>query len=287
MPTTTSEVSQSLRPHGQVGVQAVAGVEHPEPHVAGEHRCLQRLGQFPHRLGRVLGASAHHDQRTTGLPEDSGGLFDLPGVDGRLGGSGRFEDAVGRLAPHVDRHLHSHRTGNARHQLVDCLLPHAGGVDAAPDVAGVLGQLAQDRGGVGQVVQYAGAAAPPFRGEGPDQSQHLGVAPVGAGEAGRGVEHPGAGNHAQRGRTACDLGRAQGHVGRSLLMAGHDGPYVAGVDEGIEEVVVLHPRQAEQGVHAQRSEGFYREMGDRRGLRQRMLDSCSHRRQLSSRTKGL
>ena len=148
--------------HGQVGVQAVARVEHPEPHVAGEHRRLQRLGQLPHRLGGVLGASAHHDKRTTGLPQDSGGLLDPFGVNGWLGGSGRFEDAVGRLAPHVDRHLHGNRAGDARHQIVDRLLPHADGIDAALDVAGVLGQLAQHGGGVGQIVQDAGAAAAPW-----------------------------------------------------------------------------------------------------------------------------
>ena len=252
--------------------------------MTGEHRRLQRLGQLPHRLGRVLGASAHHDQRTLGLPENPGGLLDLLGVDCGLGGSGRFEGAVGRLAPHVDGHLHGHRTGDAGHQLVHCLLPHAGSVEAAADVVRVLGQLAQHVRRIGQVVQYAGAAAPPLRGEGPDQSQHPGVAPVGAGETGRGVEHPGAGHHAQGGRTARDLGRSQGHVGRALLVAGHDGPYVAGVDEGVEEVVVLHSGQAEQGVEAQRSEGLYREMGDRRSLRQRMLDSCCHGRQRSSRT---
>ena len=228
----------------------MAGVEHAEPHMSGEHRRLQRLGQLPHRLGRVLGASAHHDQRTLGLPENPGGLLDLPGVDRGFGGSGRFEGAVGRLAPHVDGHLDGHRTGDAGHQLVHCLLPHAGSVEAAADVVRVLGQLAQHVRRIGQVVQYAGAAAPPLRGEGPDQSQHPGVAPVGAGETGRGVEHPGAGHHAQSGRTARDLGRSQGHVGRALLVAGHDGPYVAGVDEGVEEVVVLHSGQAEQGVDA-------------------------------------
>ena len=100
--------------HREIGVEPMARVEHPEAHVSGEHRSLQRLGQLPDRLGGVLCSSADHYQRAPGLPEDAGGLLDPVGVQCRLGGAGRYKRAVGRLAPHVDGHLDGHGTGERR-----------------------------------------------------------------------------------------------------------------------------------------------------------------------------
>ena len=214
-----------------------------------------------------------------GLPEDAGGLLDLANVNRRRGHSGCLDDAIGRLLPNVDRYLHRHGTGHTGGELVDGLLPDADRVDAAADVTGVLGDLAQNRSRVGQVVQDSGAPAPELCGDGSDESQHPGVAPVGACEAGRSVEHARAGHHAQRRRPGGDLGRAQGHVGRALLVAGRYRADVAGIGEGVEEVVVLNAGQAEQHVHAQRPEGLDREPGDRgRSGRPAAGHNCRSRR---------
>ena len=138
---------------------------------------------------------------------------------------------------------------------------------------------------VDQLVQHAEAASARGRGDLADDGQHASVRPVAAGEGRAGVEQTGPGHDAERRRPAGDQRRAVRHVGGALLVAGDDRADVSRVDQGVEEVVVLHPGEAEQGVDAGQPDRLDDLPGDRagvvaltghRGLSLRLLERRGH-----------
>ena len=77
----------------------------------------------------------------------------------------------------------------------------------------------------------------------PDDRQHSRAAAARARQPGRGVEQAGTWHHAHRRRAAGRLCGAHRQIRASLLVARDDHLQpVAGIDDSIEERIVLHPR---------------------------------------------
>ena len=81
--------------------------------------------------------------------------------------------------------------------------------------------------------------------------------PIGGQQRRTGIEQAGPGYHRIGLRLAGRQRRAQRHIGRALFMAGvHGAEPLGGLEQGVEQVIVVHAGQRIDGVEA---------MGDQRG----------------------
>ena len=268
MPITRSVVPPEPVPDREMGEQRVGGGDHAVSHPPGRHRGLQQLGEFGHLRRRVLGAAAHHDHRPLRRTDRGDRPVECVLVDRRLGRRRSDHRARGRRPPPVDGGFDRDRARAARHHGVERRLDLGHRRRRVVEQLGVLRQLAEDGVLVGQLVEHAEAAALRERRDLADDPEDPGVRPVAARQRCGRVEHAGSGDDAERGRSAGDLSGAHRHVGGALFVPGDEGVDVVGVDEHVEEVVVLDAGQAVQRIAPRQSQGVDDVFSDRalRGL---------------------
>ena len=170
---------------------------------------------------------------------------------GRTRGSGACGVTGAGLAPDVDRALQRGRARAAGRHRLHRLGDQTRRLLGLPDQRRIIHQALDDAGLVADLVQMAEVAADVGVGDFADQRQHRRVHRIGGEEGGRGVEQARPRHHRVGGGLAGRQRRAQRHIGRALLVPGVDGPHpVASLEQGGEQLVVLHPRQRVDRVDA-------------------------------------
>ena len=244
---------QAMR-HREADAERRAAVHHAPAHPAGDHGRAKKLGQLAHQRAGAGSAAADQNHRPLGAVQQLGSARQRLGIGlGRR--RGRQQDALGRdpgLACHdVHRHLERGRARPAGGHLGKSLGDQPGGILRRLDARRPFGQAPHDAELIGQLVQQADAAADVARGDLAGEAEDRRAAGIGGGQRRRGVEKARARHDAVGRGPAARRGIAVGHVAGTLLVPGHDRPQpLAGVVQRIEERIVLHARQHEQGVDA-------------------------------------
>ncbi len=123
------------------------------------------------------------------------------------------------------------------------------------DAGDEINETRKDAGLVANLMQVAIAAPDRRLRNLPDQCQHRRVGAVRGEEAGRGVEEAGARHHTIGLRLAGRERRPERHQTRALLVPGvHGADAVRGLEQGIEERIVVHARQRIDGAEAVRDQ---------------------------------
>ncbi len=252
----------------QRNAERAAAVEHATAAAVGEHGRLQHVAKQRH-LGRgILRAAADHDQHAPGLAEHLGRGFHLVVVDAGAALRQRCHRCHRcPLAPDVDGAFE--RGGSAP------ALPHGGdrlgdlrrGFLRSVNMRGVIDQAGDNAGLVANLVQLAEPAADRGMWNLPDDRQHRRIHTVGGEQRGAGIEQARPRHDRVGLRLAGRERRAQGHIGRALLVPGvNDAQGVAGAVKGVEQMVVVHAGQRIDGIKPMRDQR------GRRGLAGRHLD---------------
>ena len=171
---------------------------------------------------------------------------------------------------HVRRHFQRHRKRGPGMQLPERLRHQLRCVAAARNALGPFRKPLENAELVVNLVQHAPALVDVLRGHLPGQAQHPRVGGVGGGQRRAGIEHAGAGHHAEHAGPAGGGGVAQRHVGRALLVArvDHlDGALV--LRQRVEQSVGLPARQPEHRVHPMRQHRAHQRLAPRHPLTHR------------------
>ena len=288
MPITTSAVFHSAWPDREVDEHRVRGRDRAVAHAARGDRRLQQLGQLgrsprprPGRRRRRRSTDARRaaTRRRRGRSRSGRSSASL--------GTGGWSDAGRRRAPPVDRDSRC-STGRGRPETsassaaCSCLVADV----AVVEQLGVLGQLAEDRVLVDELVQHAEAASARGGRDLADDRQHAGVRPVAARQRRAGVEHARA--RARR-RTPAGL-PATSEAPFAMYAAPCSWRLTIGRMSGAstrasKKSSFCTPGQAEQGVDAGQPDRGDDLLGDRagvvaltghRGLSLRLLERRGH-----------
>jgi hypothetical protein len=233
--------------------QAMAAVDHALAHAAGHDRCVQHLGDACNVLACTLGAAADHDQRALSAAQKLGRALDCVLIDGAGVGLGRRRYELDRrlARPGVHGAFERHGTPPPGQQAAEGFVDQAGRRGGRVDAVGPLGEAAHDRELVGQFMQQPDIAADHGLLDLAGQRQHRRVHRIGRRQGRRGVEEARPRHDDVGGRLARRHGVAQRHVGAGLLVAGMDRlDGVGAVVQSVEERIVLHAGQTEDGVDA-------------------------------------
>ena len=239
--------------HRQGEAEMVAAAEDAPPVVGGKDRSLQGFGQGADLFPGVLRAAAHENEGMLGAAKNPRGPVDGVRVhSGATHGQGQGGQAHLRLAgEHIQGHFQAYRAGPIREHFAQGHCQQPLGFLGAGDTGGPFGQGTDDRHLVGDFVEHPVAPANLVRMNLAGEGQDFGVAAVGGGEGGGGVEQPRPGHDVIDTHPVARQGIAQGHIGRALLVAAMDHPeFLPRVVDGVVEVVILHAGQAENRVHA-------------------------------------
>ena len=158
-----------------------------------------------------------------------------------------------RFAPDVDRAFERGRARPARSpSRASPRRPGAAPASGFRMQRGVIDQPRDDAGLVADLVQVAEAAADVGVRDFADQRQHRRVHRIGGEQRGRGIEQARPRHHGIGLRLAGRERGAERHIGRALFVPGVHGadPVADGLEQRVEQVVVLHARQRVDRVDA-------------------------------------
>ena len=228
-------------------------VEDAATHATGDDRRLQYLRHLAQRSARVQGSAADHNDRMLGRGEELRRILDGTGVGrGRRGAGCRFDAVdVGFESEHVHRRLDRDGTGHSGSELVKRGAHQRRRLRRVLDALGPLGETAQNRKLVGNLVQQPVALADCMRGELSGDGEHRRTGAPGGSQRRGGVQYPRSGDDHVGADFRARLRIAHGHVGGRLLVAGvDDADAVALVVQCVEQRIKLDAGKSEHGVDA-------------------------------------
>lgn len=240
--------------------EIMAAIENAAPHTVRDHRCLQPLGDGTDAWARILRAAADENHGLSRRGEKPRGARDRIVVDRRIGERHQWRRGLYRhlAGENVGRDLETDRSRSARIQHAEGLGGLARTLVRDHDAVRPFGQGPDQLELLRDLVQRADAAPDHARRDLPSQAQDRRIGAVCRRQRRHRVKDPRARHHAIDGRPAGRQSGPQRHVGSGLLMANMDRPdLVAGIEQGAEERVVLHPRQTEYPVDAVRNQRLH------------------------------
>ncbi len=247
----------------------MAAVDHALAHAAGHDRRVEHLGDPGDVGARALSAAADHDQRPLRTAQQLGGALDAVFVDrAGIGLRGRRRQHDRCLArPGIHRAFEGDGPAPAGQEAAESLVDQSRRLGRCGDAVGPLGQAAHDRELVGQLVQQPDIAADHRLLDLAGEGQHRRVHRIGGRQRRRRVQEAGPGNHYVGRRLAARHRIAERHVGAGLFVTGMYRPDRIGpVVQCVEERIVLHAGQAEQGVDAIELQHRHDSLGSGQGL---------------------
>ena len=231
----------------------VAG-DDPAAGAKRDHRGLQMLGQREDLRRGVLRPAAHHDQRVARPGQQLGQAIDRVGVERRRALADRIRARALRYGcadgEDVPRRLQRHRPRASGGGATQPLGDEPRGLDRVTDALRPLRQRAQRGQLVGQLVQMPQPAADVRRRHLAGQTQQRRAGAVRGAQPPRRVQDPRPGHDGVHARAPRRLRVAVRHVGGRLLMARRHHPDLRRAPQRIEQLIRLHARDPEHGVHA-------------------------------------
>ena len=213
---------------------------------------------------RVQRTRADDDQRAFGLVQQRRRRLDRLRIRDRRGHrrGWRRRRQFRLLAPYVDRAFQRDGARPAGGRLPQRFHRQRGGVLGRADAGRELRDVAKESDLVVDLVEMAMSLVDGEGGDLPDQRQHRRVQSVGGQQRARGVQQTGAGHDREGLRPAGGQRGPERHVGGGLLVAGmNDADAVAGLERGIEQVVVVDAGKGVQRVDAVGEQGLENGLG--------------------------
>ena len=182
-------------------------------------------------------------------------------IAGSGGGERRGGATGAALAPQVHRAFERRRSRAAGAHGAERVGDQGRGLGRRFDAGREVDNPRDDAGLVADLVQVAVAAADVGLRDLADQRQHRRVGAVGGEQRGRGVEQARPRHHGIGLRLAGRERGAERHVARALLVPRMDGAdAVLGLEQGVEQVVVVHAGQRIDRVEAVRDQALDRRL---------------------------
>ncbi len=245
-------LAPALESLGAAETEVVVAGDDPAAAAKRDDRRLQQLGQLEHLAARVERAAADHDHRVSRPLQQVRGALER----GRVGERGdlagvRVDERNGLgLVEHLPGHFERHRAWSSARGLAERLGEERRRRGRVLDAPRPLGQGAQRRQLVRELVQVPAAGAEELRGHLAGQADDRGARGVGGAERRARVQHARPGDDGVDPWFAGRFRVAERHVGGRLLVTrADDAERAAGALEGVEQAVDLRAGQREHGVH--------------------------------------